>query len=306
MLKEPPVIVDSKPGHAPSSCSGFIMPENHHIPNAMKHIRITCLTAFAALLLTSCAGDDTTVDPPLASPSVILRDLQLSTLFIDTDTVDVVAGQDKSPNDPVTLPLDVRVRVLGEDDLSEVRCTVTLDGRTQVLLSLPLRSVGNGIWMASMPLSMRRGDVGDYRVEVSATDRGGLGSNIAVSKLRVVYGSQPPVLLEVFAPDTLEIQSTVFTAVVAVRVTDPSGLGDIKQVFFNSFLPNGQPAQGNPFILRDDGHAGSGDDVAGDGIYSLRISVPPTAMRGVYRFEFRALDYSNLSSNLLIHTILMN
>jgi hypothetical protein len=282
------------------------MSENHHIQNAMKHIRITCLTALAVLLLTSCSSDDATVDPPLISPSVVLRDLQLSALLIDTDTVNVVAGQDKSPNDPVTLPLDVRVRVLNEAELQEVRGTVTLDGRTQVLLSLPLQSSGNGIWSASLPLSMRRGDVGDYRVEVSATDRNGISSNIAVSKLRVVYGSQPPVLLEVLAPDTLEIQPTAFTVIVAVRVTDPSGLADIKQVFFNSFLPNGQPAQGNPYILLDDGHAGSGDDVAGDGIYSLRISVPPTAMRGVYRFEFRALDYSNLSSNLLIHTILMN
>lgn len=306
MLKELPVIVAYKPGHAPSSCSGFIIPEIHHISQTMKHMRITCLTALAALLLISCSSDDATVDPPITSPSVVLRDLKLSDLIIDTDTVNVIPGQDKSPTDPVTLPLNVRVRVLGAAALNEVTCRVTLDGKSQVLAELPLQAAGGEIWSANLPLAIRRGDVGDYRVEVHAMDRNGLNSNIAVSKVRVVYGSQPPVIHEVFAPDTLEIQSTAFTVVVAARVSDPSGLADIKGVFFNSFLPNGQPSQGNPFILQDDGHAGSGDDVAGDGIYSLRITVPPTAMRGVYRFEFRALDYSNLSSNLFIHTILMN
>ncbi len=271
----------------------------------MKYLRFLPLLAAAALLFGACSSDDTTVDPQLNSPSVLLKNLTLSAFVIDTDTVNVVPGQDKSPNDPVTLPLTVSVDVSGETEVASIECTVTLDGKTQVILARNLQARGAGVWSTDLPLSLRRGDVGDYRVEVNGLDKNGLPSNIAVSKLRVFYGSEPPVITEVLAPDTITVQLTTFNEVIAVRVTDPSGLGDIKQVFFNSFLPDGRPSSGNPFIMRDDGQFASGDATAGDGTYSLKISVPPTATKGTHRFEFRALDYSNLSSNVVIHTIVI-
>ncbi len=40
--------------------------------------------------------------------------------------------------------------------------------------------------------------------------------------------------------------------------------------------------------LFDDGQ--DGDDVAGDGVWSIRLDVPPTAPPGTYHFDIRAYD----------------
>jgi hypothetical protein len=52
----------------------------------------------------------------------------------------------------------------------------------------------------------------------------------------------------------------------------------------------------------DDGVSG-GDTVANDGIYSLRVSLPPTTVTGTYRFEFQAVDRSAASSNIIVHRL---
>ncbi len=281
------------------------MAEFHHIQSNMKHHHFFALLFAALLLFPACGGDDTTVDPALTATTILLKNFELSAFVVDTDTVDVVPGTDKSPNDPVTIPLDVRVEVQSTRGVASVACTVTLDGKSQVIAESPLTDAGGGAWTTRITLALHRGDVGDYKIEITGRDDAGMTSNIALGKLRVYYGLLPPVLLEVIAPDTLNLRAVPFTDVISVRVSDPSGLGDIKQVFFNSYLPNGDASQGNPFLMLDDGNTGTGDAVAGDGIYSLRITIPPTAMKGVQRFEFHALDYSNLSSNVLIHTIVI-
>jgi hypothetical protein len=57
--------------------------------------------------------------------------------------------------------------------------------------------------------------------------------------------------------------------------------------------------------MYDDGNLSgiSGDDIAGDGIYSIIIQLPPNTQKGKYRFEFQAIDKSNASSNILTHYI---
>jgi hypothetical protein len=263
------------------------------------------LLVTACVLMAACSNDDSVIDPVQTAASVTIRSLELSSLVIDTDTVDVRPGTDKSPNDQITVPFHVQVSVQGSDAVQSLQCNIMLDGRSQLIATQSLEARGSDIWAATLQLTLRRGDVGDYRVEVTGTDKEGRGSNVAVAKLRIFYGSQPPVIHEVLAPDTIVVRSETFTEVIAVRVSDPSGLADIKQVFFNSFLPDGRAASGNPFIMRDDGQPGSGDEAASDGVYSIRISVPPTAMRGTHRFEFRAVDFSNLSSNVVIHRIVL-
>jgi len=55
----------------------------------------------------------------------------------------------------------------------------------------------------------------------------------------------------------------------------------------------------------DDGNNGSdGDLIAGDGIYSIIIRLPPTGVtKGTYRWEFQARDRAGKSSNKIIHTL---
>jgi hypothetical protein len=55
--------------------------------------------------------------------------------------------------------------------------------------------------------------------------------------------------------------------------------------------------------MYDDGAASHGDLAAGDGTYSLIITLPSTTQTGTYRFEFQAFDRSNEGSAKVIHQV---
>lgn len=271
----------------------------------MHHIKLLTLTA-ALFLVAACSDDTGVVDSTLNESAILLTDLQLSQYTVDTDTVDVKAGQDKSANDAIVIPLDLRVSLHNASRVGSLRYEIRQDGKTPLLGWGTLQASGvAGLWEARVLFDRKRGDVGDYRIDVFGWDDAGLAANGTHAKLRVTFGSKPPQILSVVAPDTvvLLLQPVVFT--ISAEVFDPSGPADIKQVFFNSFLPNGRPSSGNPFILRDDGQSASGDLTAGDGFYSIKVQMPAETQKGEYRFEFRALDYSSLSSNVYIHKIVV-
>ena len=116
----------------------------------------------------------------------------------------------------------------------------------------------------------------------------------------------PPVVFNLVAPDTVTITSDTTHISLSIHAADSNGLKDIEFVFFNSFLPNGNPSSQNPLLLFDDGISTHGDAVAGDGIYSQIISLPPTGVtKGTYRWEFQARDREKKTSNIIIHNIVV-
>lgn len=258
------------------------------------------------LLAASCSEDDSTLDPALSDNPIVFSDLHLSHFLVDTDTLNVVPGEDKSPDDPVTIPLRVDVRMTrpsAPDDPALIRCTVRPEGGRNVVAEQSVTEAAAGTYNFDFDLDLTRGDVGDYTVEVTADGEAAVSS--AIAKLRVINGANPPEILEVRAPDTLELQSETVVFDMSVHVVDASGQQDIKQVFFNSYRPDGVPSSGNPFSMVDNGNASKGDMVAGDGWYSIRVQLPSTAQKGEYDFQFRAVDYSNLTSKVVIHNIIV-
>lgn len=111
----------------------------------------------------------------------------------------------------------------------------------------------------------------------------------------------PPSVGNLTAPTTISRNRTPNTYVLSVLASDPNCIADLKRVFFNTFLPNGNPSSGNPFAMRDDGK--EGDAVAGDGRYSLTIQITPQNATGNYRFEFQAEDKKGALSDKIIQTI---
>ena len=115
-----------------------------------------------------------------------------------------------------------------------------------------------------------------------------------------------PVISNLGAPDTVAIATDTLHINLSLQVADSNGLKDIDIVFFNSFLPNGNPSSQNPFLLYDDGNPVHGDAVPGDGIYSQIISLPPSGVtKGTYRWEFQAKDREKKTSNIIIHNIVV-
>lgn len=112
-----------------------------------------------------------------------------------------------------------------------------------------------------------------------------------------------PVLSEPNVPATISRTATPNTHLLSVKADDADAICDdaITRVFFNSFLPNGSAATGNPFNMRDDGK--EGDAIANDGRYSLTIQITAQVATGTYRFEFQAQDRNGGLSEKLIRTI---
>ena len=125
---------------------------------------------------------------------------------------------------------------------------------------------------------------------------------LRITRVRLANNSIP-VLSEPSVPATISRSATPNTHLLSIKASDPDVICDdaITRVFFNSFLPNGSAASGNPFNMRDDGK--EGDAIANDGRYSLTIQITPQAATGTYRFEFQAQDRNNGLSEKLVRTI---
>ena len=108
-----------------------------------------------------------------------------------------------------------------------------------------------------------------------------------------------PLLSDLNLADSVSI-GEVF--IFNVTASDSNGLNDIDNVSFKLYRPDSTLA--GTFQMHDDGDlAVWGDSTAGDGIYSYRNSFSPTAQTGYWRFEFQAIDYSNLLSNKIIKNL---
>ncbi|RMF68851.1 MAG: hypothetical protein D6743_02815, partial [Calditrichaeota bacterium] len=163
---------------------------------------------------------------------------------------------------------------------------------------------GDGVYTAVLSSNLIR-TASDYFLRFQAEDRAGSKSAARIATIRGVFRlPQAPVLSNLVAPDTVQIDPTrVVQILLTVDVFDPQGLSDIDFVRFRSFLPNGQEAKDSPFELSDDGNrAVSGDEVAGDGTYSIIVNLPPNGVTpGDFRFVFQAKDKSGLLSNTIEH-----
>lgn len=164
-------------------------------------------------------------------------------------------------------------------------------------------TAGDGIYSITLSSGLIK-EASDHFLRFQAEDKSGNRSLAVVATIRgTVAQPEPPVISNLSAPDTVQIvASQVVQVLITIDVSDPQGLSDIDFVRFRSFLPNGNEAGDSPIGLADDGNTFStGDEIAGDGTYSRIINLPPTALRGDFRFLFEARDKSGLCSNIIEH-----
>lgn len=150
---------------------------------------------------------------------------------------------------------------------------------------------------------------GLYTLRFQARDRSGLLSKAFVATLPVIQENEVPVIFQVTAPASLSRGDAdpIQLIIIEAEVHDLQGLQDIKRVYFNSYLPNGNASRDNPILLFDDGGQSadveSGDETAGDGVYSTTIQFPSNVPLGVYRFDFFAEDISGGLSDVWQHEL---
>jgi hypothetical protein len=165
-------------------------------------------------------------------------------------------------------------------------------------------TAGDGRYHGEARFSITRVEVGSWSARIAASGVNGTRSTTAVVPVSIVRNNLPPVISQLVAATSISASDPQPLMLLSVKAVDPDGAPDILRVFFNSYRPTGQPASGNPFLMFDDGNTAgiSGDGVARDSVYSLRVQFGG-APTGSYRFEFRAIDRSSDSSNVIIHQV---
>ncbi|MDW8466895.1 MAG: choice-of-anchor X domain-containing protein [Chloroherpetonaceae bacterium] len=110
-----------------------------------------------------------------------------------------------------------------------------------------------------------------------------------------------PTLLSVESPDTVRIPETGTRLIqITARATHPNGVSFIREV-----LATRTDNRNITFQLLDDGDRNglSGDQTAGDGIFTATLQVPSTNSPATRTFEYQAIDRAERRSNIITRSI---
>lgn len=257
-----------------------------------------------AVLIYACKDSDLGfIDVNFSNPPIV-KNLKVEPQKVNLDTI--IIGSEKNPEDTLNITFKLTATVIDKDgqmDIAETLYQILNPLRGAILKSGKLNRVNDSTFYGEPNFKIKRKESGIYFVKVYSVDKSGISGNEVYFSFELYRGNRPPVISELNAPDTVFLQSQTVLIKMTIKATDPDGDNDIKTVQFNSFKPDGSPSSGNPFRMYDDGNASgiSGDDKAGDGIYSIIIQLPPSTQKGRYRFEFQAIDRANETSNIITH-----
>jgi hypothetical protein len=266
--------------------------------------------ALALVATGGCEKKNGSIVDSVGLPPVLLQ-TEISPSSINSDSINV--GGNRNPDDLLSLSATVTARVTASPDnpVSFVRFSLISPSTNHTVSEGELldngagvdRKMGDSLFTSKATFQIKRVEIGIFRVEINAEAQNGFRSNTNVIPFTIFRGNRPPVLSGLDAPDTLKLANEDQILTLRIKATDPDGQSDIARVIFNSYLPNDSPSSGNPFPMYDDGAASDGDLAAGDGTYSLIITLRSTTQTGTYRFEFQAFDRSNEGSTILVHRV---
>jgi hypothetical protein len=270
-------------------------------------------TVILLSLIIGSSGCETKIDSIVDSIGAppVLSFISLTPSTVNSDSINV--GSNRNPSDTLVITAELSVRATGQvqNPVLIVTWLLRSPSNTRVVSSGEIhddgtgldQSKGDGTFTGKLTFLIRRVEIGVFHAEVSALSQNGFQSNTYIAPLSIYRGNRPPTLLSVVAPDSVNLANQTQALTLHVKASDPDGSADLARVVFNSFKPDGTASGGNPFQMYDDGSSSHGDGIAGDGIYSLIISLPSTTVTGTYRFEFQAFDRSNESSSTIVHRV---
>ncbi len=264
----------------------------------MKKLTLFVLLLLASFLFFSCEKEKSgLIDSKLTGPFITSAFLRYSALNLDTTTGGAVTHL---PNGQYEVTDSFTVHVTDDNGLqsiTQVTYQVALPGSVDYVTSGQLNRVitdSSGVtYNGQFTFFLGRNDVGIYTVEAIAIDQFNLSSNAEQASLVVTRRSSIPQVTAAGVPDTVTLPSGGTELIkLTATVADSDGLGAIAEVYFYS-LNSTDPT--HKFDLLDDGNTngpgGSGDVLAGDGIYTITVVLSDhPGVRKTYAFEFHALD----------------
>lgn len=254
----------------------------------------TIFAVIVTLLFASCQkADNSVIDTQ--------QPISLNLSYFDKDSTDISNLFLSDTASPVIFD-SFTVRISDPQNFNFLTVTVTnLFG--QIIAQANYYGNGSKVISGLITTTVTPLLVGDLTFSFTAYNTMGVSGNSASHVLHL-YNSRnlPPVVDSVSVPDSVQLDpSATVLLIITARVHDPDGLMDIAHVYFNSYKPDGTPSTNNPFYMYDDGT--HGDAVAGNGIYTLTIQLPPGTPTGIYKFVFYCVDRSGAVSSPVTHFI---
>lgn len=250
------------------------------------------------LLLSACDDEPGTTDVLSASPSIESLSVTPSEIqFLPSD------GQ----KDTVII-FEINASVNNVADAEGVNPQFIIEEleTEEIIAEGQLSSAPNsqGDVAATAETSISTTTVSNWRLNVFLFDQRGRGNRIETSIPIRGFSNNPPQIESVAFPDTVarpESGSQPFSLVA--RVIDEDGQNTIQSVTVE--LINPDEVSTGVFTMRDDGSAESGDETAGDSLFTVTFSVNPDSRAGVFDLIFQAQDLAGLQSETVERQIVI-
>mgnify|MGYP000117872665 CR=1 FL=1 len=255
----------------------------------MKHKKIIILPVILALLLWSC-GPTYPVD-------------ETSTLYPQAQLVDRVLNYSETRDE-----MHCEVKVNYDSSFTELSAFISAEGFDEDTFTLVLNDAGLlGDALAGDGIYSRNTEMN----RISSID----GSLVAVYKLFnssqllksardsiALSANLPPQITEVTMPDTIVRPRTGSKSLlISLTVDDPNGVHDVTSAYFQ-VKNNSSGLWSSDYAMNDEGE--SGDEVAGDAIFStgLQITSANAAVTNFFRFRVKdsAANFSEWSLDSVV------
>ncbi|MGK9476991.1 hypothetical protein [Melioribacter sp. OK-6-Me] len=173
-------------------------------------------------------------------------------------------------------------------------------------------SAGDNIFSVLLPMS-KQFPSGKYVIEGFVLEKNEASLDAKkVFAFYLDYNSESenysPEITEVIVPSSGSVNQRI---TLSVKVSDPNGLNDIIEVYYELYRPDEtqvKNSQGiSKFPMFDDGNSSkNGDANAGDGVYTVFIRFPEGQPLGKWRFVFSARDRSGAISKPVEFYFILN
>lgn len=184
--------------------------------------------------------------------------------------------------------------------------SVRRQGFSEVFRQGSLTQDSGGNLTASFSFSTATNNSALFTVYVFDQIEGGVLSNtLQRSLIQTGFTTQPPEIQSLAHPSVVLIPTEGTTSFrFLARVVHPEGQENIAAVLLELFDSAGNMLGGEPFTMLDDGdEQNSGDEEAGDGIFTRAFSIGPNNQPETYDVRAYALDRQGLSSDTISSTL---
>lgn len=267
--------------------------------NATQQNGLRCLL-IGWLCVVGLACDNQAVsEAPYEPPTVSFLSVQPAQVDLDTLRFEGNA------------PAEVRFRVeatiqFRNNAINAVQAAFVSPSSTEPLAVVSLRPlIGTATsvqYLGTLTVRLSRTSVGDFQVVVTPFDVFGQSGGDARQTIRIRDSrASAPTLLSVDSPDTVRIPETGTRLIqITARATHPNGVTFVREV-----VAVRTDNRAITFQLLDDGDRNglSGDQVAGDGVFTATLQVPSTNTPATRTFEYQAIDRAERRSNIITRSI---